>query len=78
MVLDVGDVETLMSTIHDALMHEHSVTEIQKEIQSQAREGVEQQQREHLLRQQKRAIEQALGEDDGDEEIAELKEKGIV
>ena len=49
------------------------IDEIQKEIQVQAREGVDQQQREHLLRQQKRAIEQALGEEDGDEEISELK-----
>lgn len=73
-ILDIGDTETLMNRIHETLTHEQSVTEIQKEIQVQAREGVDQQQREHLLRQQKRAIEQALGEDDGDEEISELKE----
>ena len=72
-ILDIDDTETLMNRIHETLTHEQSVTEIQKEIQVQAREGVDQQQREHLLRQQKRAIEQALGEEDGDEEISELK-----
>ena len=72
-ILDIDDTETLMNQIHETLTHEQSVTEIQKEIQVQAREGVDQQQREHLLRQQKRAIEQALGEEDGDEEISELK-----
>lgn len=51
------------------------MTEIQKEIQSQARDDVENQQREHVLRHQKRAIEQALGEDEGDEDLAELKEE---
>ena len=72
-VLEIDTTEALMTRVHEILTHELSVTEIQKEIQSTARDGLEQQQREHMLRQQKRAIEQALGEEDGDEEIAELK-----
>ena len=74
-ILEIDDTDKLMETIMASLKHEYSVTEIQREIQSQAREGLEQQQREHMLRQQKRAIEQALGEDENDDEIAELKEE---
>ena len=74
-ILEIDDVDKLMETVLAVLKHEHSVTQIQREIQNQAREGLEQQQREHMLRQQKRAIEQALGEEDGDDEIAELKEE---
>ena len=74
-ILETNSLEDLMRLVHDALAHEHSVTQIQSEIQNQAREGIEQQQREVMLRQQKKAIEQALGEQDGDEEITELKEQ---
>ena len=74
-LLQINSETELLTRIHEVLQHEHSVTEIQKEIQSQAREDVENQQREHVLRHQKRAIEQALGEDEGDEDIAELKDE---
>ena len=74
-LLQIDSTEELLTRIHEVLQHEHAVTEIQKEIQSQAREDVEHQQREHVLRHQKRAIEQALGEDEGDEDIAELKDE---
>ena len=74
-LLQINSENELLTRIHEVLQHEHAVTEIQKEIQSQAREDVENQQREHVLRHQKRAIEQALGEDEGDEDIAELKDE---
>ena len=74
-VLEIDSTDKLMSFILTILKNEYSVTQLQREIQTQAREGLEQQQREHMLRQQKRAIEQALGEDENDDEIAELKEE---
>ena len=74
-LLQINSENELLTRIHEVLKHEHAVTEIQKEIQSQARDDVENQQREHVLRHQKRAIEQALGEDEGDEDIAELKDE---
>ncbi len=74
-ILQINSENELLTRIHEVLQHEHAVTEIQKEIQSQARDDVENQQREHVLRHQKRAIEQALGEDEGDEDIAELKDE---
>ena len=48
---------------------------MQRDLQSQAREEAEHGQREHLLRQQKRVIEEALGEDGDDEDIAELRKQ---
>ena len=72
-LLAINSIGDLLKAVHSALEHEISVTEIQREIQSQAREGMEAQQREHVLRQQKRAIEHALGESEYEDEIAELK-----
>jgi len=63
----------LMQELHRVLNQELRVTELRRQISEQAREGMEQQQREHLLRQQKRAIEQALGETE-DEDLRELRE----
>lgn len=74
-ILEIDDVDKLMDYVLEVLKNELSIAEIQLEIQSSAHEGMEQQQREHLLRQQKRAIEQALGEGENDDEIAELKEQ---
>ena len=74
-ILEINEVEELMKYVLAVLKHELSVTEIQLEIQSQAHEGLEQQQREHMLRQQKRAIEQALGEGENEDEITDLKEE---
>ena len=74
-ILEIDEVDKLMDYVLEVLKNELSIAEIQLEIQSSAHEGMEQQQREHLLRQQKRAIEQALGEGENDDEIAELKEQ---
>ncbi len=72
-VLECDNALQLMEALHRILLHEQQVTELRRQIAEQARDDMESQQREHLLRQQKRAIEQALGEDDGDEDIRELK-----
>ncbi len=72
-VLEQDTTLELMRAVHNVLQHELKVTELRREIAEQARGDMENQQREHVLRQQKRAIEQALGESDDDEDIAELK-----
>ncbi len=72
-VLECDHVRELMEEVHRVLIHERKVTELRRQIAEQARDDMESQQREHLLRQQKRAIEQALGEDEGDEDVRELK-----
>ncbi len=66
----------LMEKVHDVLLHEKNVNEVRREIAESAKHDIDKQQREHLLRQQKRAIEQALGEEGGgSEETAELREQ---
>ena len=63
----------LMEILHGVLNMEMQVTELRQQIAEQAGQEIEQQQREHVLRQQKRAIEQALGEAHDDADIGELK-----
>jgi ATP-dependent Lon protease len=72
-VLDADDALALLRVVHEILTHELQVAEVRRQIAEQARDDIDQQQREHVLRQQKRAIEHALGEADEDEDIAELK-----
>ena len=72
-VLEIDEVQPFLEAIHRLLRQEMVVVEMQRDLQSQAREEVEQSQREHLLRHQKRVIEEALGEDD--EDIAELRKQ---
>ena len=74
-ILEIHDVQPFLEAIHHLLRQEIAIVEMRRDLESQAREGIEQQQREHVLRHQKRAIEQALGEDDDDEDIAELRKE---
>ncbi len=74
-LLEIQGVETLLKTVGDLLRQDISVAEVQLEIQSKAHKINESGQREVFLRQQKRAIEEALGEGDTDDEIQQLKEQ---
>ncbi|NOX51189.1 MAG: endopeptidase La [Gammaproteobacteria bacterium] len=64
----------LMQQVNSVLTHELRVTELRREIAEQARGDIEKLQREQVLRQQKQAIENALGESSEDEEIAEIRQ----
>jgi ATP-dependent Lon protease len=74
-ILECETTLLLMQKINGVLTHELRVTELRREIAEQARGDIEQQQREHVLRQQKHAIEHALGEGGEDEEIAEIRQQ---
>jgi ATP-dependent Lon protease len=75
-VLEVENTLGLMEKLHEVLSHEFNVNELRREIAQQAKTDIDRQQREHLLRQQKHAIEQALGEaEGGSEDIGELREQ---
>ena len=74
-ILELDEVQTLLLEVCEVLKQDISVAELQMEIQSKAQLINESGQREVLLRQQKRAIEEALGEGDTDDEIQELKDK---
>jgi ATP-dependent Lon protease len=75
-ILAADNVLALMEKLHEILGRELNVNELRREIAEQAKLDMEKQQREHLLRQQKRAIEEALGESEtGVEDVAELREQ---
>ncbi len=74
-LLEIEQIQTLLSTVGDLLRQDIGVAELQLEIQSKAHKINESGQREVFLRQQKRAIEEALGENDGDDEIQQLKQQ---
>jgi ATP-dependent Lon protease len=62
--------------IHSFLSHELQVLELRQKIASTARDEMSKEQREYLLRQQLRAIQQELGEKDADKaEIDLLRER---
>jgi len=62
--------------IHSYLSHELQVLELRQKIASTARDEMSKEQREYLLRQQLRAIQQELGEKDGEKaEIEILRER---
>jgi ATP-dependent Lon protease len=72
-VLECDTTRELMQAIHDILQHEQRVTQLRREIAEKAQGDLEQQQREHVLRQQKKAIEQALGESEEGDDLDELR-----
>jgi len=62
--------------MHSYLAHELQVLELRQKIASTARDEMSREQREYLLRQQLRAIQQELGEKDGDKaEVDMLRER---
>ncbi len=74
-ILSIESTRVLLEMMLGKLAHQASVMQLRQEIASQTRGDIDKQQREQLLRQQKRAIEQALGEEDGDEDLAEIKDQ---
>ena len=73
-LLEINQIDALLEEVHGMLNREVEIVKLQHEIQDTARERNEGLQREAMLRQQKRAIEEALGEGGGeDDEIAEIK-----
>lgn len=72
-VLENDTALALAKHVHELLQHEQRVIELRRQIAEDAHEEVEQQQREHMLRHQKRAIEQALGEPEEDDDVRELR-----
>ena len=74
-ILAMDSTPALLELMLEKLSHQASVMKLRQEIADQSRKDIDKHQREQLLRQQKRTIEQALGEEDGDEDLAEVKEQ---
>ena len=75
-VLETLDVRARMDTLNRILIKELEVLELGSKIQSQVQSEVGRNQREYFLREQLKAIQKELGEDDDQaKEIEELREK---
>ncbi len=75
-ILEQVNVEQRLRTVSAILSRELEVFELGSKIQSQVQSEMEKGQREYFLRQQLKAIQQELGEDDPEQaEIAELRER---
>jgi ATP-dependent Lon protease len=62
--------------VHGWLSHEVDVLELRNKIANEAREEMSKEQKDYILRQQKKAIEQELGEKNADQaEVEELRER---
>src|SRR5262249_38583121 len=65
-----------MRLLHTHLLHELQVLELRHQINSQAQDAMSRQQREYLLRQQLRAIQQELGEENPEQaEATSLRQR---
>jgi ATP-dependent Lon protease len=75
-ILEQVDVELRLRTVSAILNRELEVFELGSKIQSQVQSEMEKGQREYFLRQQLKAIQQELGEDDPEQaELAELRDR---
>jgi ATP-dependent Lon protease len=75
-LLETGSVRKRLETLIRELSKELEVLELKNKIQEQVQEQVSQSQREYLLREQMKAIQKELGEnEEGEAEVQELRKK---
>jgi len=74
-LLDEDDLKIRSRTLLEHLVKEVQMLELKNDIQSKARMDIEQQQREYLLQQQMKTIQDELGGNPMEKEVEELKEK---
>ncbi|SNZ11612.1 ATP-dependent Lon protease [Persephonella hydrogeniphila] len=75
-ILEIVDPLERLRKVHDLLLKEVGLLEIQHKIRTAARESMEKDQREYFLRQQIKAIQEELGErDERQEEIEQYRKK---
>ncbi len=75
-ILEADTALEAMNLLHEYLSHEIKVLNLRQEIAGQVQGEMEKQQREHILRQQLRAIQEELGEaSPEDQEVAELRRR---
>ncbi len=75
-ILEADTALEAMRLLHEYLSHEIKVLKLRQEIAGQVQGEMEKQQREHILRQQLRAIQEELGEaNPEDQEVNELRRR---
>ena len=75
-LLETTDVKTRLEKINSHLAKEIEVQQLRNKIQTEVQDSVQQSQRDYYLREQMKAIQKELGDqDDTQKDIADLKEK---
>ncbi len=75
-LLETPDISARLERINKHLAKELEVQQLRNKIQSEVQDSVQQSQRDYYLREQMKAIQKELGDqDDAQKDIAELKEK---
>jgi ATP-dependent Lon protease len=76
-MLEANTVDELMHLAHDFLAHEVEIIRLRSKIASEAQTEMDKAQRDYVLRQQMKAIQKELGDDEGGEqaEAAQLRER---
>lgn len=74
-LLAEGDVNKRIEKVLNHLNREIEVLELGNKIQDNVRRQIDRSQREYYLREQLKAIKKELGDDDGEQEIQEFREK---
>lgn len=77
-ILDTTGLGERADLVLDHLKKEIQMLQLSEEIRSRVRTDVDKQQREFLLRQQMKAIQDELGEAEGGEDVADLREKAAA
>jgi ATP-dependent Lon protease len=74
-ILELNTVEAKLRRLVEILQHEESVRELGQRIAAETQGRMTKQQREYFLREQLRSIQQELGGEEDDPEIAELRRR---
>lgn len=72
-LLEIEDPIKRLTKVNELLAKEHEMLAVQAKIQNAAREEMGKNQKEYYLREQMKAIQQELGDNDGREELEELR-----
>ncbi len=75
-ILEISDLKRRGTILLEHLMHELQMLELKNDIQTKVKMELDQQQREYLLQQQMKTIQNELGGSPVEKEIEEMREKG--
>lgn len=76
-ILEIADLRQRAQLVLEYLTRDLQMLELKNQIQSKVRIDIDKQQREYFLNQQLKTIQEELGGDNPDYEIANLRERGI-
>jgi len=74
-LLEISDPIERLRTVNDLLSREVELSAVQAKIQSDVRDEISKSQRDYFLREQVRAINRELGDDEKSEEVSEYRKK---